>query len=159
MPPARLGARWGGEHEGGKRSSDGGPLRRHVRACGGRLPFAVPWLRACAEAAVTCAISSRQDKEKAVNVQVLLRCRPFSDDELRNNALQLYGAVTQSIDGKQFDQVFSFDKVCCHYRISDPEIWVFALVHVTSDAIYFRKQAQPRGQQMMPRQHLGSMQR
>ncbi|PVH37399.1 hypothetical protein PAHAL_6G302400 [Panicum hallii] len=64
-------------------------------------------------------MSSRQDKEKAVNVQVLLRCRPFSDDELRNNAPQVVTcndyqrevAVTQTIAGKQFDRVFTFDKV------------------------------------------------
>ncbi|CAD6245627.1 unnamed protein product [Miscanthus lutarioriparius] len=64
-------------------------------------------------------MSSRQDKEKAVNVQVLLRCRPFSDDELRSNAPQVITcndfqrevAVTQSIAGKQFDRVFTFDKV------------------------------------------------
>ncbi|RLN04146.1 hypothetical protein C2845_PM13G25800 [Panicum miliaceum] len=64
-------------------------------------------------------MSSRQDKEKAVNVQVLLRCRPFSDDELRSNAPQVITcndyqrevAVTQTIAGKQFDRVFTFDKV------------------------------------------------
>ncbi|CAO2177365.1 unnamed protein product [Urochloa humidicola] len=62
---------------------------------------------------------SRHDKEKAVNVQVLLRCRPFSDDELRSNAPQVITcndyqrevAVTQTIAGKQFDRVFTFDKV------------------------------------------------
>uniref|UniRef100_A0A0D9XAV0 Kinesin-like protein n=1 Tax=Leersia perrieri TaxID=77586 RepID=A0A0D9XAV0_9ORYZ len=64
-------------------------------------------------------MSSRQDKEKAVNVQVLLRCRPFSDDELRSNAPQVVTcndfqrevAVTQTIAGKQIDRVFTFDKV------------------------------------------------
>ncbi|TVU04542.1 hypothetical protein EJB05_47656 [Eragrostis curvula] len=64
-------------------------------------------------------MSSRQDKEKAVNVQVLLRCRPQSDDEIRSNAPQVVTcndyqrevAVTQTIAGKQFDRVFTFDKV------------------------------------------------
>uniref|UniRef100_A0A0D3H362 Kinesin-like protein n=1 Tax=Oryza barthii TaxID=65489 RepID=A0A0D3H362_9ORYZ len=64
-------------------------------------------------------MSSRQDKEKAVNVQVLLRCRPFSDDEVRSNAPQVITcndyqrevAVTQTIAGKQIDRVFTFDKV------------------------------------------------
>ncbi|KAM0877192.1 hypothetical protein ACQ4PT_035653 [Festuca glaucescens] len=64
-------------------------------------------------------MSSRADKEKAVNVQVLLRCRPFSDDELRSNAPQVVTcndyqrevAVTQTIAGKQIDRVFTFDKV------------------------------------------------
>ncbi|CAO2207584.1 unnamed protein product [Urochloa humidicola] len=64
-------------------------------------------------------MSSRHDKEKAVNVQVLLRCRPFSEEELRSNAPQVITcndyqrevAVSQTIAGKQFDRVFTFDKV------------------------------------------------
>ncbi|KAL3536093.1 hypothetical protein ACH5RR_004554 [Cinchona calisaya] len=64
-------------------------------------------------------MSSRNEKEKGVNVQVLLRCRPFSDDELRNNAPQVVTcndyqrevSVSQSIAGKHFDRVFTFDKV------------------------------------------------
>ncbi|CAG7907994.1 unnamed protein product [Brassica rapa] len=64
-------------------------------------------------------MSSRHDKEKGVNVQVLLRCRPFSDDELRSNApqvltcndLQREVAVSQNIAGKHTDRVFTFDKV------------------------------------------------
>ncbi|KAK1324181.1 hypothetical protein QJS10_CPA02g01003 [Acorus calamus] len=58
-------------------------------------------------------------KEKAVNVQVLLRCRPFNEDELRSNAPQVVTcneyqrevAVSQHIAGKQIDRVFTFDKV------------------------------------------------
>ncbi|CAN0879482.1 Kinesin-like protein KIN-5C [Linum grandiflorum] len=57
--------------------------------------------------------------EKGVNVQVLLRCRPFSDEELRSNAPQVVTcndfqrevAVSQNIAGKQIDRVFTFDKV------------------------------------------------
>ncbi|WOL15661.1 kinesin-like protein KIN-5C isoform X1 [Canna indica] len=64
-------------------------------------------------------MGSRHEKDKAVNVQVLLRCRPFSDDELRSNAPQVVTcneyqrevAVSQMIAGKQFDRVFMFDKV------------------------------------------------
>ncbi|XP_074589164.1 kinesin-like protein KIN-5C [Curcuma longa] len=63
--------------------------------------------------------SSRHEKDKAVNVQVLLRCRPFSEDELRSNALKVVTcndynrevSVTQTIVGKQIDRVFTFDKV------------------------------------------------
>ncbi|PIN09034.1 Kinesin-like protein [Handroanthus impetiginosus] len=58
-------------------------------------------------------------KEKGVNVQVLLRCRPFSEEELRNNAPQVVTcneyqrevAVSQNIAGKHIDRVFTFDKV------------------------------------------------
>ncbi|KAI3434029.1 Kinesin motor domain-containing protein [Psidium guajava] len=64
-------------------------------------------------------MSGRHEKEKGVNVQVLLRCRPFSEDELRNNAPQVVTcndyqrevAVSQSIAGKHIDRVFTFDKV------------------------------------------------
>lgn len=46
--------------------------------------------------------------------------RPFSDDELRNNAPQVVTcnefqrevAVSQNIAGKHIDRVFMFDKVC-----------------------------------------------
>ncbi|GMH30138.1 hypothetical protein Nepgr_031981 [Nepenthes gracilis] len=64
-------------------------------------------------------MSNRHDKEKGVNVQVLLRCRPLSGDELRSNAPQLVTcneyqrevAVSQNIAGKHIDRVFTFDKV------------------------------------------------
>ncbi|KAG6412166.1 hypothetical protein SASPL_124836 [Salvia splendens] len=63
-------------------------------------------------------MSSRHEKEKGVNVQVLLRCRPFSDDELRNNAPQVVTcneyqrevSVSQNIAGKHIDRTFIFDK-------------------------------------------------
>ncbi|CAN1303098.1 Kinesin-like protein KIN-5C [Linum perenne] len=62
------------------------------------------------------SLSSRL--EKGVNVQVLLRCRPFSDGELRNNTphvvtcndYQREVVVSQNIVGKQIDRVFTFDK-------------------------------------------------
>lgn len=64
-------------------------------------------------------MSGRPEKEKGVNVQVILRCRPFSDEELRNNAPQVVTcsdyqrevSVSQNIAGKHFDRVFTFDKV------------------------------------------------
>ncbi|XP_030926949.1 kinesin-like protein KIN-5C [Quercus lobata] len=64
-------------------------------------------------------MSGRHEKEKGVNVQVLLRCRPFSDEELRSNAPQVVScneysrevSVSQSIAGKHIDRIFTFDKV------------------------------------------------
>ncbi|XP_073143439.1 kinesin-like protein KIN-5C [Henckelia pumila] len=64
-------------------------------------------------------MSNRHEKEKSVNVQVLLRCRPFSEEELRNNAPQVVTcneflrevSVSQNIAGKHLDRVFTFDKV------------------------------------------------
>ncbi|XP_039030627.1 kinesin-like protein KIN-5C [Hibiscus syriacus] len=64
-------------------------------------------------------MSGRHEKERGVNVQVLLRCRPFSEEELRNNAPQVVKcneyqrevSVSQNIAGKHLDRVFTFDKV------------------------------------------------
>ncbi|KAL7248280.1 hypothetical protein ACSBR2_003069 [Camellia fascicularis] len=63
--------------------------------------------------------SNRQDKEREVNVQVLLRCRPLSDDEQRLNVPKVITCnehkrevnVLQSLANKQVDRVFTFDKV------------------------------------------------
>ncbi|XP_024516332.1 kinesin-like protein KIN-5C [Selaginella moellendorffii] len=60
-----------------------------------------------------------KDKDKGVNVQVLLRCRPFNDDEIKANAPQVISChdqrrevtVYQNIASKQIDRTFTFDKV------------------------------------------------
>ncbi|KAE8038952.1 hypothetical protein FH972_011412 [Carpinus fangiana] len=63
--------------------------------------------------------SSKIEKEKGVNVQVLVRCRPLSDDELRvhtpvviscNEGRREVSAI-QNIANKQIDRSFFFDKV------------------------------------------------
>ncbi|KAK4478585.1 hypothetical protein RD792_014071 [Penstemon davidsonii] len=62
---------------------------------------------------------NRHDKDKEVNVQVLLRCRPLSDDEQRLNVPKVITCndnrrevtVLQSVGSKQVDRVFTFDKV------------------------------------------------
>ncbi|KAK2997456.1 hypothetical protein RJ639_024521 [Escallonia herrerae] len=64
--------------------------------------------------------SGRQhDKEKGVNVQVIVRCRPLSDDEVRVhtpvvitcNDHRREVAAVQNIANKQIDRTFMFDKV------------------------------------------------
>ncbi|XP_044495874.1 kinesin-like protein KIN-5B [Mangifera indica] len=63
--------------------------------------------------------SNRLDKDKEVNVQVLLRCRPLSDDEERLNVPRVVSCnehkrevtVMQNVANKQIDRVFTFDKV------------------------------------------------
>ncbi|KAI7729764.1 hypothetical protein M8C21_003070, partial [Ambrosia artemisiifolia] len=63
--------------------------------------------------------SNKDDKDKGVNVQVVLRCRPFSDDEVRAktpaavtcNEDKQEVIVTQNIGNKQSDKTFCFDKV------------------------------------------------
>ncbi|KAK2401352.1 kinesin protein KIN-5D [Trifolium repens] len=61
----------------------------------------------------------RQDKDKETNVQVLLRCRPLSDDEQKSNVPKVVSCnenkreviVMQTVANKQVDRVFNFDKV------------------------------------------------
>ncbi|OAY62739.1 125 kDa kinesin-related protein, partial [Ananas comosus] len=61
----------------------------------------------------------KYDKEKGVNVQVILRCRPLSDDEMRVNTPVVIScnehrrevSALQTIANKQIDRTFMFDKV------------------------------------------------
>ncbi|KAH0942675.1 hypothetical protein BRARA_A02406 [Brassica rapa] len=63
--------------------------------------------------------TNRNDKEKGVNVQVILRCRPLSEDEARLHTPVVIScnehrrevSATQSIAGKHIDRHFAFDKV------------------------------------------------
>ncbi|PWA73788.1 kinesin motor domain-containing protein [Artemisia annua] len=62
---------------------------------------------------------SKDDKDKGVNVQVILRCRPFSEDDVRAKTPMVVTCnegkrevtVTQNTGSKQIDKTFSFDKV------------------------------------------------
>ncbi|EXB67891.1 125 kDa kinesin-related protein [Morus notabilis] len=63
--------------------------------------------------------STRPDRDKEVNIQVLLRCRPLSEEEQRSNVQKVISCnehkrevtVLQSVANKQIDRVFTFDKV------------------------------------------------
>lgn len=63
--------------------------------------------------------NSKHDKDKGVNVQVLLRCRPLSEDEMRVNTPVVIScneyrrevSAVQNIANKQIDRTFAFDKV------------------------------------------------
>ncbi|XP_051130150.1 kinesin-like protein KIN-5B [Andrographis paniculata] len=63
--------------------------------------------------------ANRPEKDKEINIQVLLRCRPLSDDEQRLNVPKVISCnenrrevtVMQSIASKQVDRVFTFDRV------------------------------------------------
>ncbi|KAE8693137.1 P-loop containing nucleoside triphosphate hydrolases superfamily protein isoform 2 [Hibiscus syriacus] len=63
--------------------------------------------------------SSKHDKDKGVNVQVILRCRPLGEDEARINTPVVISCnesrrevcAVQSIANKQIDRTFLFDKV------------------------------------------------
>ncbi|QCD88294.1 kinesin family member 11 [Vigna unguiculata] len=62
---------------------------------------------------------SKFDKDKGVNVQVLVRCRPLSEDEARLNTPIVIScnegrrevSAVQNIANKQIDRTFAFDKV------------------------------------------------
>ncbi|KAL6133281.1 hypothetical protein ACLB2K_065518 [Fragaria x ananassa] len=63
--------------------------------------------------------SNHKDKDKEVNVQVVLRCRPLSDDERKSNVQTVVSCneqkrevtVVHSLNNKPADKVFTFDKV------------------------------------------------
>ncbi|KAJ4828706.1 Kinesin-like protein KIN-5B [Turnera subulata] len=59
--------------------------------------------------------TNRQDRDKEVNVQVLLRCRPLSDEEQRANVPRVITCSEHkrevTVANKQVDRVFTFDKV------------------------------------------------
>ncbi|XP_060968909.1 kinesin-like protein KIN-5B [Cannabis sativa] len=62
---------------------------------------------------------NRHDRDKEVNVQVLLRCRPLSDEEAKSNVQRVISCneqkkevtVLQNVANKQIDRLFTFDKV------------------------------------------------
>ncbi|CAI0472575.1 unnamed protein product [Linum tenue] len=97
----------------------------HFRKSGfGLVPSPAPFLtprpeRRRPESRSSDLSSNRQDRDKEVNVQVLLRCRPLSDEEQRANVPRVISCnehrrevtVLQSVANKQVDRVFSFDKV------------------------------------------------
>ncbi|KAF8402800.1 hypothetical protein HHK36_010891 [Tetracentron sinense] len=63
--------------------------------------------------------SNKNDKDRGVNVQVLLRCRPLSEEEVRVNTPVVIScnehrrevSAVQNIANKQIDRTFAFDKV------------------------------------------------
>ncbi|KAL0390473.1 UNVERIFIED_CONTAM: Kinesin-like protein KIN-5D [Sesamum calycinum] len=65
------------------------------------------------------SISGKHDKDKGVNVQVIVRCRPLSEDEVRLHTPVVVSCnenrkevcAVQNIANKQIDRTFLFDKV------------------------------------------------
>nr|CAD1825868.1 unnamed protein product [Ananas comosus var. bracteatus] len=88
-------------------------------------------------------MGSRQEKDKAVNVQVILRCRPFSEDELRNNAPQVVTcndyqrevAISQTIAGKQIDRIFTFDKVVFGPSAKQKDLYDQAVIPIVNEVL------------------------
>ncbi|MBA0746972.1 hypothetical protein Gogos_009443 [Gossypium gossypioides] len=93
-------------------------------AMGGLVPSPSPFLtprpeRRRADSRGPDWFSNRQDRDKEVNVQVLLRCRPLSEDEQKMNVSRVISCielkrevtVLQNVANKQVDRVFTFDRV------------------------------------------------
>ncbi|KAG8371393.1 hypothetical protein BUALT_Bualt13G0083100 [Buddleja alternifolia] len=65
------------------------------------------------------SFSGKHDKDKGVNVQVIVRCRPLSEDEVRLHTPVVISCndnrrevcAVQNIANKQIDRTFLFDKV------------------------------------------------
>ncbi|KAK4492016.1 hypothetical protein RD792_002804 [Penstemon davidsonii] len=65
------------------------------------------------------SFSGKHDKDKGVNVQVIVRCRPLSEDEVRLHTPVVISCndnrrevcAVQNIANKQIDRTFNFDKV------------------------------------------------
>ncbi|CAA2994236.1 kinesin KIN-5D [Olea europaea subsp. europaea] len=65
------------------------------------------------------SMSGKHDKDKGVNVQVIVRCRPLSEDEMRMHTPVVISCndnrrevcAVQTIANKQIDRTFLFDKV------------------------------------------------
>ncbi|XP_049933922.1 kinesin-like protein KIN-5D isoform X2 [Nymphaea colorata] len=65
------------------------------------------------------SFNGKNDKDKGVNVQVILRCRPLNEDELRVNTPVVIScnehkrevSASQNIANKLIDRTFAFDKV------------------------------------------------
>ncbi|XP_024982412.1 kinesin-like protein KIN-5A isoform X5 [Cynara cardunculus var. scolymus] len=80
------------------------------------MPFSPTQMLWSAENGSGC---NKDDKDKGVNVQVILRCRPFSEDDVRAKTPAVVACnedkqeviVTQNMGNKQIDKTFSFDKV------------------------------------------------
>ncbi|KAK3266625.1 hypothetical protein CYMTET_24764 [Cymbomonas tetramitiformis] len=84
----------------------------------------------------------KSDKDKEVNVQVLLRCRPPNADEIKNriptvlkcNEATREVTLAQNIASKQIDRTFAFDKVF-GTDASQEQIYDDAMFSVVQEAL------------------------
>lgn len=85
----------------------------------GVIPSPAPFFTPRPERRRPDSFSSRLERDKEVNVQVLLRCRPLSEDDQKSNVPRIISCnelrkevnVLHSVANKQVDRVFTFDKV------------------------------------------------
>ncbi|KAL1209971.1 Kinesin-like protein KIN-5B [Cardamine amara subsp. amara] len=85
----------------------------------GVIPSPAPFFTPRPERRRPDYFSNRLERDKEVNVQVLLRCRPLSEEEQKSNVPSVISCneqkkevnVLHSLANKQVDRVFNFDKV------------------------------------------------
>ncbi|CAA7042218.1 unnamed protein product [Microthlaspi erraticum] len=85
----------------------------------GVIPSPAPFFTPRPERRRTDSFASRLERDKEVNVQVILRCRPLTEEEQKSNVprviscneLRKEANVLHSVANKQVDRVFTFDKV------------------------------------------------
>ncbi|ESQ52380.1 hypothetical protein EUTSA_v10016170mg [Eutrema salsugineum] len=85
----------------------------------GVIPSPAPFFTPRPERRRTDSFTSRLERDKEVNVQVILRCRPLSEEEQKSNVPRVISCneqrkevnVLHSVANKQVDRVFTFDKV------------------------------------------------
>ncbi|KAL4560561.1 hypothetical protein LXL04_032714 [Taraxacum kok-saghyz] len=86
----------------------------HLQRRGSLIPLSPTQMLWSSENGVTC-----NKDDKGVNVQVILRCRPFNEDEVKAKTPMVVNCnedkqevtVTQNNGNKPTDKIFSFDKV------------------------------------------------
>ena len=98
----------------------------------GVIPSPAPFLtprpeRRRPDSSSSSSFSSRLEREKDVNVQVLLRCRPLSEEEQKSNVPRVISCnelrKEVSVANKQVDRLFTFDKVRFFFVFS-PLVWL-----------------------------------
>lgn len=128
----------------------------------GVIPSPAPFLTPRLERRRPDSFSSRLDRDnKEVNVQVILRCRPLSEEEQKSNVPRVISCnemrrevnVLHSVANKQVDRLFNFDKVglfnfffsfslmILHFRFDS--FWSLMVLNVC----FFKKVFGPKSQQ------------
>ncbi|XP_010920785.2 kinesin-like protein KIN-5B [Elaeis guineensis] len=86
--------------------------------------------------------ASRNDRDREVNIQVMLRCRPLTDEEQRLNVQKVVSCneqknevtVLQSLVNKQLDKTFTFDKVFGP-KIQQRSVYDHAIAPIVNDVL------------------------
>ncbi|EHA8586465.1 hypothetical protein COCNU_scaffold000429G000020 [Cocos nucifera] len=86
--------------------------------------------------------SSRNDRDREVNIQVMLRCRPLTDEEQRLNVQKVVSCneqknevtVLQSLVNRQLDKTFTFDKIFGS-KVQQRSVYDHAIAPIVNDVL------------------------